>query len=1221
MGLGCALIKSATGSSGSASGGSTTGPQQPASVGARSRPDVANNHPHQHSHQHKSDASNMSQAHNEQQAARIINQQQQIKFQIHPQQQSISSSQQQQHHQHQQQAQNIYQHQQSTQTRRANAPQPPVSNHQVINMNRGSTLPSQPHQSVSQYHFPLVPSSVFDEDPGIMSEVETSATGFRRSTKARASLPIVRTPSKTQDRSLGLVFLQYRNETKRALLPNEITSVDTVRALFVRSFPRQLTMDYLDSRHVRIYIHDPAKDMFYELEDLRDVRDRSVLRVYEQDGANGPWLPVGSVKPMVNAQQAQMGGYHDADPSYFSEPEFDSEYQNQHIHRAKKGLPPPSLPTSAAQSQYYGTIIMPGMRPSMMISPNYSHLPGRGPSPATVIRPLPPIAVASDRSKPYPGYSQTLPRGTHLMANYSNIQGNEAPITQQNIQLNPRQQPANTQVLKKTKEPLVAPQVTAVANNAPPKPQRSFQSLGSASSLSSRASASPISVSGGPRSPATSGVVTTVAPSPVSVSGPGMGGPFVSIHPYSNRPLPERPYSVAGHYPTFTDITRSRTHPDYFGHLSSPERRFPNGENLVPGVSPRSSFPPQGYNVNYDDVYNPYGTRSGSVTPIIDEEARIRVEYMEKQLASLTGLVQKALTNPQQQSQQRSTSSESRGPAPGKPAPPPKPASLSGSRNSSDGTNNINRNLNINPEMFNQLKQLRRRTKDLRSELRNLRRMTQNQTNIAKDTLRDACTKIKTSLSHLALADPLERSLRFNRLRLSKDEEIYRIDVNRLEKDLTELESQVEGLRNNVINRRCRVNMSDVEAMALVLSRASKNVADLKSRFPHLQEALRTVTSHERDLIVREEKFLKEEPDRIEQALRRCKKLTGTLVTLKRLASVQEQRCTTAGNTQSTKLEKSASADSNADNSNKESGSTTLRSTELEPHTIIQVTPATPTSKTSDLAIDSSLDALLNELQTFSKPMSSDHPNRVGGNERPKRSSSETRKPVPAPPPRSSSSTIGESQDEKQRPIIFPPSSSGRHDQNSTVIRSNSEPNSSHVTKFRSKSLTGENDIIKFGLPGDISGETLGVVPSDSNTSLSSIDSQSSIVLEACKTGKTRQQVLEERHQELLKKQRKLHEQYCRLQQLSRGELPNILLNDLKKTGSESNILLKSSKSMAVSGSLSHLPTSKKPNCKSQSEENQTGSNQPTESKSNVPVSSKSGTKHETKIIYETDIL
>ena len=67
----------------------------------------------------------------------------------------------------------------------------------------------------------------------------------------------------------GLVFLQYRNETKRAILPNEITSFDTVRALFVRSFPKQLTLEYLDVMHVKIYIHDTARDMFYELEDLR----------------------------------------------------------------------------------------------------------------------------------------------------------------------------------------------------------------------------------------------------------------------------------------------------------------------------------------------------------------------------------------------------------------------------------------------------------------------------------------------------------------------------------------------------------------------------------------------------------------------------------------------------------------------------------------------------------------------------------------------------------------------------------------------------------------------------------------------------------------------------------------------------------------------------------------------------------------------------------------
>lgn len=72
-----------------------------------------------------------------------------------------------------------------------------------------------------------------------------------------------------QNQFSGLVFLQYRNETKRALLPNEITSIDTVRALFVRSFPRQLSMNYLEGPNVKIYIHDSSKDMFYELEDVR----------------------------------------------------------------------------------------------------------------------------------------------------------------------------------------------------------------------------------------------------------------------------------------------------------------------------------------------------------------------------------------------------------------------------------------------------------------------------------------------------------------------------------------------------------------------------------------------------------------------------------------------------------------------------------------------------------------------------------------------------------------------------------------------------------------------------------------------------------------------------------------------------------------------------------------------------------------------------------------
>jgi len=46
-------------------------------------------------------------------------------------------------------------------------------------------------------------STMFDDDPGIMSEAETASTGFRRGVKVRSSLPVVRTPSKTLERPLG----------------------------------------------------------------------------------------------------------------------------------------------------------------------------------------------------------------------------------------------------------------------------------------------------------------------------------------------------------------------------------------------------------------------------------------------------------------------------------------------------------------------------------------------------------------------------------------------------------------------------------------------------------------------------------------------------------------------------------------------------------------------------------------------------------------------------------------------------------------------------------------------------------------------------------------------------------------------------------------------------------------------------------------------------------
>ncbi|KAL1422478.1 hypothetical protein MTO96_022073 [Rhipicephalus appendiculatus] len=939
------------------------------------------------------------------------------------------------------------------------------------------------------------PASVYDEDPGIMSEVETSATGLRRATKARASLPVVRTPSKTQERPLGLVFLQYRSETKRALLPNEITSIDTVKALFVRSFPKQLTMEYLDSPHIRIYIHDPSKDM--------DIRDRSVIRIYEQDVNDG-------------------GVYstYDQDMSYFSEPEFDSEYQNQHIHRAKAG--------KSQGAGYYGVPAYPPAGRTQTL-----------PHGAT-IRPFSP--APQERPKPSPGYSQTLPRG----------------MTYSSVALSPEKR-----------------QPGLLVTAAVPPPPRAL-------------------------SPDRGGGLLAEAGYP-----PVVGAPFpaggVPAGPYPPPTSPRR-YDLAG-YPPADD--RGRGDPGY-----SPERRLDHTRSLPATFNSAYEEPFYG-----GDAAAAYGSRSGSATPIIDEEARMRVEYMERQLASLTGLVHKALaagTSPRQpshliptrdtdvapekdRSEEKSVSfsdetldchkqrQHSPQPAaekptkpaikgmrshsisddysgvtsaipdkdgrPSKPAPPPKPASLSCALESRQHSSSPAKEIHFTVEACSQLQLLRKQTKDLRLEVRNLRRMTQTQAVTAREMIRETCLKIKVMLAAVQVG---EDQVCAERLRVSREEDLYRQDVTRLEKDLSDLESQVEELRGNVINRRCRVNMSNVESMALVLSRASKTVADLKARFPNLQESLKSVMGAEMEVVVREEKFLKEEPERLENALRRCKKLTGTLVTLKRLASVQEQRHTGAH----TLPEKAASADGPYSDGEAHTARTCDATAEPAGGAASDSSKGSPAARS-----ENALDALLDELQTFSKPADKRGGGRPLSADSPVRASSSSASVGSAKPPSGATVVVvdgpGSGGVNKKTPPPPPPRTTSK-----SPVTSPTGPQRSRSEPVRTNALAAED---ASSSSSGSSGGRRDQLSSNSSSS-ESVNSQEGL------QARSRQELLDSRHQELLRKQRQLQEQYARLQLLQRLSPPK---PDLKKTGSESNILHKASLSLGsaggASGSLTHL--------------------------------------------------
>ncbi|XP_065223228.1 coiled-coil domain-containing protein AGAP005037-like isoform X2 [Planococcus citri] len=910
-------------------------------------------------------------------------------------------------------------------------------NYQPNNINKSVDLESyfQSPLTRGRGYAPPSNSVLFDEDPGIMSEVETSSTGFRRGNKLRSSLPVVKTHSKTLERPLGLVFLQYRNETKRSLLPNEITSLDTVKALFVRSFPKQLTMEYLDSRRVKIYIHDSNKDMFYELEDLRshlnEIRDRSVLRLYECADVAGGSLPAGL--------SAQSHMWVDQDQSYFSEPEFDSEFQHQHIHKTKGNK------SNLAHQPCYMTHSFP------------------------------------------PGTSATLPRG-----------------------------------------------------------------VGAGASLTR---------------------------------------PFSSMLPNSTKP--------------------------HAGFMSSPER----------APAPNRSYNSYGRNLYEDPYYSQYGIRSSSITPIIDEETsdtelledgyslysgvklppsgtvrpaaafglatmtpavpldvtRLRVEHMERQLANLTGLVQKALTQtvptpsprdrdvssadescsrsdtePPKLSKDRSVSFEKSvsfsGDPPDisspkqhssqhaerdqfKPKPLPKPLSLSPAPY--DGRT-VYRDLQLTPEMYNQLRGLQKKARDLRQEARSLRRMSQAQAHAVKETVRDTYIKIRSMI--MSGGECLwSGGADSERIKISRAEEVYRQEIIKLEDDLTELERTVEKLRSNVINRKTRVNMSDVENMALILSKSSKTVADLKLKFPLLQNAMKSLMTLEMERIVTEETFLKEEPDRLESALKRCKKLTGTLVTLKRLASVQEQR---------------------------------LPDNCLSP-TTDETPPVTPTLGKCDGSSDvmgspgcggdaggrydgsdlgdakSTLDSLLDELQKTSSSLKSAIHTHTNGTLRQLHSfpSSDYKPPVPErnvdssgkripppPPPRTSSKS----------PLASPTNPSA-------PVRLNYSP-------IRKGSLGSLTKVLK---------DKLEQPCASTSSSCESINSQ-----EGVQQSQQRQEQLELRHQELLKKQKALQEQYTRLQQLQKTSPPDLL--QLKKTGSESDILAKMDLGLTItpiSASLSYLVT------------------------------------------------
>uniref|UniRef100_A0A8C1HS21 KIAA1217 n=1 Tax=Cyprinus carpio carpio TaxID=630221 RepID=A0A8C1HS21_CYPCA len=191
-----------------------------------------------------------------------------------------------------------------------------------------------------------------------MSEGE-APSAFTRGSRSRASLPVVKSNNQTKDRSLGVLYLQYGEETKQIRMPNEVTGADTIKALFVSAFPQHLTMKTLESPSVAIYIKDDMRNMYYELTDVRNITSHSCLKVYHKD-------PAQAFNHNARANNGEIRITRERLYSGRQQPGGQSPVHtlpHSPIHSVQGSLSPPtprSMPSSPSRIPFGHSVAMPG---------------------------------------------------------------------------------------------------------------------------------------------------------------------------------------------------------------------------------------------------------------------------------------------------------------------------------------------------------------------------------------------------------------------------------------------------------------------------------------------------------------------------------------------------------------------------------------------------------------------------------------------------------------------------------------------------------------------------------------------------------------------------------------------------------------------------------------------------------------------------------------------
>ncbi|XP_075206213.1 SRC kinase signaling inhibitor 1 isoform X12 [Anomaloglossus baeobatrachus] len=714
-----------------------------------------------------------------------------------------------------------------------------------------------------------------------MSEAELPL-GFNRMNRFRQSLPLSRSTSQTKLRSPGVLFLQYGDETRRVHITHEITSMDTLHALIVHMFQQKLTMGMLKSHNTAILIKDESRNVFYELEDVRDIQDRSIIKIYRKEpiysSFPAPHITNGDVRVSGKdrwsdcchrlwlglgwgLEREMMYGSRDSSPTR----RLNSMSPAPHL---ASGSPPPVLQSSSparSRMSYSG-----GRPPSYAGSPVHHGDRMSGLPPAQGVSPSPSAILERRDVKPDEDLTNknvVLVKNEGLYSDpYGMVHEGRLSIT-------------STQSLAGLGDPFSYP--------------GGLYKRGSVRSLSTySAAALQTDLEDGMYKPNSQIYGDTY--------GPGMGFrlPPSSPQKVTDGRMVEVNQSQGPHSPYSGPSSRSSPVRQTFRKDSSSsvfmdspvgKQRNPSsssGNNEIfpgPGERPLSGF--------------------SSPVPTKEVETRERMEAMEKQIASLTGLVQSALMqsshseNPSEKSESSNSGSTTlisnapemklykqsvtarhprkkaekalTGPQnAGTPMSTPTPGSTSTPADQSKAITRLHMQLHLHDLQHN--------ASELRNQLQQLKKLQLQNQETVRSMLKRTETEISVRVTDTVRKheDPLQRQramVEEERLKYLNEEEL-------ITQQLNDLEKSVDKIKKDLAHNHRLISVQELEEKAVVLKQLGETLTELKAQFPSLQSKMRIVLRVEVEAV----KFLKEEPHRLDGLLKRCKTVTDTLAQIRK---------------------------------------------------------------------------------------------------------------------------------------------------------------------------------------------------------------------------------------------------------------------------------------------------------------------------------------------------